>query len=454
MNVSSVKNLNGNTFSAVQDLELTNFVQTNSGSWGGGADLPAYLNENSISMTGGSIENTDVIPGGNSEREGVIIQTNGITLKNDLTGDSTITGTDVVNWNEAFNTVYTNSGSWGGGGSTYTSPSGSIWISANNIESTDSAYIPSHQEDVLLTATQSYSSLNGYGTLANTNKVYFMAQGNRASAFDNEGTFLTASNNSMVSAETEYPPIKLYTNTWVSIKYSAYSAGIMDAYIVELAKKNEVNSALNNKLDTSAFTGYYPSNNPSGFAKASDAVMLSSLNSFDGRIVGINNQYFMGCNSAYNNTFVGTSAATGTKTASAYVGTGHQGVDIQISARNTGINYINWTAFSENGSDLSAGQLYLNLTTANKTSALYFISPLAENISGVKLYGNNQNYTAYSAYTIDVKQLAFNNDLTSVSDTVNANSASWGGNALSLSAGPGIALNIVNGVLVISATGA
>ena len=33
MNVSSVKNLNGETFSAVQDAPLTNFVQANSGSW-------------------------------------------------------------------------------------------------------------------------------------------------------------------------------------------------------------------------------------------------------------------------------------------------------------------------------------------------------------------------------------------------------------------------------------
>lgn len=33
MNVSSVKNLNGETFSAVQDAPLTNFVQTNSANW-------------------------------------------------------------------------------------------------------------------------------------------------------------------------------------------------------------------------------------------------------------------------------------------------------------------------------------------------------------------------------------------------------------------------------------
>lgn len=337
--------------------------------------------------------------------------------------------TNSASLNEVSYTVNTNSASWsqgGGGGASYTSPSSTIWISAYKIESTDSAYIPSHQEDVLLTASN--SSINGYTTLADTNKVFFAArsQGYRISAFDDEGTFLNSAATTPVLAETEYPPIKLYTTTWVSIAYSAYSAGIMDAYVVELARKNEVNSALNKKLDSSAFTGYYPSNNPSGFAKASDVVMPSSFNLFDGRIVGINNQYFMGCDSACNHTLVGTSAATGTKTASAYVGTGHQGINIQISARNALFsNYINWTAFSENGSDLSAGQLAFNSVT-NKISGFEFNSPLAENISGVKLYGNNQNFTAYSAYTTDVKPLASQDNITFLSGAIDYVSANAG----------------------------
>lgn len=39
MNVSSVKNLNGETFSAVKDVTLTNVVQTNSGKWN---EISAY----------------------------------------------------------------------------------------------------------------------------------------------------------------------------------------------------------------------------------------------------------------------------------------------------------------------------------------------------------------------------------------------------------------------------
>ena len=43
MNVSSVKNLNGEVFSAVQDASLTNVVQTNSAQWGqGGGVISSY----------------------------------------------------------------------------------------------------------------------------------------------------------------------------------------------------------------------------------------------------------------------------------------------------------------------------------------------------------------------------------------------------------------------------
>lgn len=380
----------------------------------------SYATTNELEQVSGDI--TALIPSTAGLASESYVQTNSAVLTGmiDAKQDTLTFGYDEQ---DRINSINSSALAGGGGGASYTSPSGSIWISGDNIESTDSAYIPSHQEDVLLTATKSWSSTNGYNTLVNTNKVYFWADSNRASAFDNEGTFLNSSYNSPVWAETNYPPIKLYTKEWVSVKFSAYSAGIMDAYVVELARKNEVNSALNKKLDSSAFKGYYPSNNPSGFAKASDVVLTSSFNLFDGRIVGINNQYFMGCDSAYNSTLVGTSAATGTRTASAYVGTGHQGINIQISARNaTFSNYINWTAFSENGSNLSAGQLAFESVT-NRISGFEFNSPLAENISGVKIFGNNQNFTAYSAYTIDVKPLASQNNITFLSGAVDYVSA-------------------------------
>jgi len=55
MNVSSVKNLNGETFSAVQDATLTNVVQSNSATWsqGGNPEVESYVQTNS-----GTIDDT------------------------------------------------------------------------------------------------------------------------------------------------------------------------------------------------------------------------------------------------------------------------------------------------------------------------------------------------------------------------------------------------------------
>jgi len=52
MNVSSVKNLNGETFSAVQDATLTNVVQSNSATWsqGGNPEVESYVQTNSANI--------------------------------------------------------------------------------------------------------------------------------------------------------------------------------------------------------------------------------------------------------------------------------------------------------------------------------------------------------------------------------------------------------------------
>lgn len=74
MNVSSVKNLNGGTFSAVQDATLTDVVQTNSGNW---QDITAYQSNSA----------------------------------NYLTAHQAISAEE---WNSNYDTVKTNSGAWGG----------------------------------------------------------------------------------------------------------------------------------------------------------------------------------------------------------------------------------------------------------------------------------------------------------------------------------------------------
>jgi hypothetical protein len=75
MNVSSVKNLNGETFSAVQDYSLTDFIQTNSGSWTGGG---------------------------------------GTSLTGDAQGAVDEVYSNSAHWNDNYSIVTTNSASWGG----------------------------------------------------------------------------------------------------------------------------------------------------------------------------------------------------------------------------------------------------------------------------------------------------------------------------------------------------
>lgn len=59
MNVSSVKNLNGEVFSAVQDASLTNVVQTNSAQWGQGGGGSVSSKYGTISVDGSNIEATN-----------------------------------------------------------------------------------------------------------------------------------------------------------------------------------------------------------------------------------------------------------------------------------------------------------------------------------------------------------------------------------------------------------
>lgn len=78
MNVSSVKNLNGEVLSAVQDASLTNVIQANSGNW---QDITAYQNASAMYLSEVSIPES-------------------------------------ATWNETSNVVQSNSAQWAGGSTT------------------------------------------------------------------------------------------------------------------------------------------------------------------------------------------------------------------------------------------------------------------------------------------------------------------------------------------------
>jgi len=143
MNVSSVKNLNGEVFSAVQDASLTNVVQTNSGNW---QDITAYQNASATyltavdfspyattaevdtlsSMLSGAIDYVSANAGDEfpvSADEAIQYVENNSATINDvsttyqnnsatyLTAHQAISANE---WNSNYETVNTNSGVWGG----------------------------------------------------------------------------------------------------------------------------------------------------------------------------------------------------------------------------------------------------------------------------------------------------------------------------------------------------
>lgn len=144
MNVSSVKNLNGEVFSAVQDASLTNVVQTNSGNW---QDITAYQSnsasyltahqdlsnyyttaeaETLSSMLSGAIDYVSANAGDEfpvSADEAIqYVQTNSAQIDDTVTSYQTNSGTFLTahqaisaeEWNSNYETVNTNSGVWGG----------------------------------------------------------------------------------------------------------------------------------------------------------------------------------------------------------------------------------------------------------------------------------------------------------------------------------------------------
>lgn len=144
MNVSSVKNLNGEVFSAVKDASLTNVVQTNSGNW---QDITAYQSNSASyltahqdlsdyyttadantlsSMLSGAIDYVSANAGDEfpiSADEAIqYVQTNSGTIDDTVTSYQTNSGTFLTahqaisaeEWNSNYETVNTNSGVWGG----------------------------------------------------------------------------------------------------------------------------------------------------------------------------------------------------------------------------------------------------------------------------------------------------------------------------------------------------
>jgi len=185
MNVSSVKNLNGEVFSAVKDASLTNVIQTNSGNW---QDITAYQNasatyltavdltpyattaevESISSMLSGAIDYVSANAGDEfpaSADEAIqYVQTNSAIIDETVTSYQTNSGTFLTahqaisaeEWNDCYDNVNTNSGAWGGSALPISAGPG---IKVNLVDNT---LVFSNDETVLWSGAESIHSTNTF----------------------------------------------------------------------------------------------------------------------------------------------------------------------------------------------------------------------------------------------------------------------------------------------------
>ena len=181
MNVSSVKNLNGEVLSAVQDASLTNVIQTNSGNWNTVTDK--------LDVTAFSTVISNFYPASNPL--------------------GFITGVDIpesATWNEVSTTVQTNSAQWseGGGGviSSYTttlSPYGDGIINSLN-EKFISAFISNSAENAKKSIESESAKSANYAQAVN--ETYLENKGFTRNLSSEYGTISVINNNIIESTNS------------------------------------------------------------------------------------------------------------------------------------------------------------------------------------------------------------------------------------------------------------
>lgn len=148
MTVSSVKNLNGETFSAVQDASLTDIVSSNSANWN---EISAYQ-ANSANY----LQNTDltIVDNKITEISGVPLSA-GDELPEVVSAAADYVSATSANINSTIDNVSANSGVWGGS---------ALPISAGpgiKFEMVDNTLVASTDETLLFSGSNAW----GYGTI-------------------------------------------------------------------------------------------------------------------------------------------------------------------------------------------------------------------------------------------------------------------------------------------------
>lgn len=325
----------------------------------------------------------------------------------------------------------------GQGGTTYASPSGTVWISGSSIEGTDSAYFPCRSETVLVYSATSnfggtsvYTGSNAY-TATGANIIFVSGGwlgGSLSAIVDNELVVKSAFSTEVdfFSASAETGPIVLEASTWWSLQgITAYTAGVSPAAVVPLAHA----SAVSSKLDASASSQFQPKGyyQPSGNYLSASTVGFTDTNRT--AVTSMSGVKLYGTDSAFKS-FAVTSGTylLDTTTASAVVGTGHGQVSLYISGHAG--QYFNVSAVDSAGLRLSSNSYPLDLTGRT------VVFSNASAVSSLYIYGNNYgNRYDYTASATDIIPLAHASSLPTYSYDAEDKISAINGSAIAGGAG-------------------
>ena len=430
MNVSSVKNLNGEVFSAVQDASLTNVVQTNSAQWGQGGGGSVSSKYGTISVDNSNIEATN---------KAIEFNSNGFT--------------------SSFDNQYVSNGSplvltW----DNYSQET-SISVEALNNSPEDATLTYSSNTNVTGEVTAaSYTLFNFDVNIPNATAIQFTTDKH----FSLQRTRVTAPTSLKISElawESDLPTYEYNSNHKVSSINGSALVGNED-YLVEqgfvqnlTSPKGTVSVLNNNKIEgtnsaiaSDVIEGFVSSYNGVGVYPEHSATLTWD------RYVP-NTMLFVSGAEYHEDTL--TYSANTDVTGLITIPTGGQ-ISIELPTDSTSIviGIENWSNITFNFT-VSADNYYeigeLAWASAIPTYEYDSTNKISA-INGSALAGGSDiPISADEAIQyVQTNSAVIDDTITNVT----ANSGAWGGSALPISAGPGIGLNLDNNVLIISSNGA
>lgn len=430
MNVSSVKNLNGEVFSAVQDASLTNIVQTNSAQWAEGGGGSVSSKYGTISVDGSNIEATN---------KAIEYNSNGFTSS--FGRNVMVTSTQKLNF------------SW----DNY-SQGTSLTISFQNVG----------DESKPLTYS-SNTNVTGEITAAPNVTIHESIQIPNATSFQftTDGGYLV--NSIEVSAPSSFQVNELAwksdlpTYTYNSAnKLSAINGSALvgnedyllsQGFVQNLTSPYGTINVKNNKIEgtNSAVKG----DGVDGFVSSYNGLSVYPGNSATLTWANyVPNTMLHVSGKQYTPNTLTYSADTGVTGQIAIPDNGENDIEVPTNSTSIVIGNENWGNMNYNFT-VSAADSYeigeLAWASAIPTYEYDSTNKISAINGSALAVGSDVPISADEAIQyVQTNSAVINDTITNVT----TNSGAWGGSALPISAGPGIGLNLDNNVLIISSNGA